>query len=1753
MLFMTNKRSSLPCSVLIALFTSAALLAGEVVHESCVNNISQPIFPTATTPDSMLLSIPPSAPTTVNRQRAPLAVTTTETLTFSDPPTEQEITNFRVFPERLTTLGVADNALENRAILAAMQEYLAAHQPTKTQVFDDFIKRYPTSAWNAALLTNLGLVYRRYGFFTKAITYWERVRDIARHHPQSRTDALIGLAYAELAQINAWLGRADELDQLFADAGNNVYYGVAKEKLSAAQQGRKTMLDEPGIAFKCGPYALERIRRTIKQDEDMHPLIAKFNTKQTGTNLTEVRDLSLAVGTPMIIVHGEINESMPTPAILHWKLNHFSALLEIKNNHALIQDNTLDAFGGREAWIPLEALKEEASGYCLILKQALHGSLRAVPDSEGQNIYGKGYTGPFTDVRGTSPCDTSSGGSGSCSKGMATYSFHSMLVSLNITDTPLFYAPPRGPQINFTVTYNEKEASQPVVFTYSNFGSRWSFNWIDYIIDDPANNATTQKLERSVAGGGGYQYSMTQGVSAPQRHDSSVLRKISANSYEMTYPDGSKSVYSHIEGFAYPRRVFLTRMVDVTNNGLDLIYQNASGGVRLTQIVDSLGQITTLSYDHTDPLKITAITDPFSRSATFGYGANNLLSSIRDAVGIISSFTYSSSDVVAQLTTPYGDTTFRRGTGPATDQAWLEATDPHGDTERLEFNPKPNGIANSIPKPPPDRDGLDYGGSTMSARNSFYWDKKAFRYHNGDYTKAVMYHWLHTTMGGGYASTGGYVDGRSRILECIKTPLEGFTWFHYPGQTAYSYDTNITLATPRDITRILDDGTIQNTHYTFTSNGQIASMIDPAGRTTEYIYAANGIDLLTERQRINATTTEQLVSATYNAQHLPLTITDAAGQTTNITYNNWGQPLTITNAKNEVTTLIYNGDGYLTTVRDPTLTDNTFAYDGYGRVRTATGSDGYAIVTDYDQLNRPLRITYPDNTFDQIVYYRLDPQWIRDRQGRWTYQVHDALRKLTATRDALGRQTIYKWCRCGHLEDIIDPMNRITSWDRDVQGRPITKTFPDGRKATYAYQSASGRLSTITDALGQITQFNYFIDNKISSVAYTSAARPTTGVSYLYDAVYGRLSSMSDSIGATGYSYHPIAAGTLGAGQLASIDGPLANDTVTFAYDQLGRQLSRSLGLGNTVGSTTQSVIYDALGRVSTSANELGSFSYAYEGATSRLKTLTMPGGLTTTINYFNNLKDFRLQNLTHARSGGGLIASHAYTYATSGAITSWALQTDSAGSSAFAFTNDDTDQLLLAERTGTVPTGAPKVSAFRYDTAGNRLTTQSDNVVQTHNYNNLNQLTQTTAGGVMRVEGSLDELATVTVNGVGAQVTNDKKFVANVPVVSGNNTLTILATDANGNVRNKQWQLTGITGVPASPTYDFNGNCLSDGTRTFEWDAKNQLKAITIGTTRSEFFYDGFGRRVRMLEKQGVTIVSDRRFVWVGTKIVQERDASNNLLKQFSGQGVVTATATLLYLRDHLGSIREIVDTSGNVRARYDYDVYGKRRKLSGDLDSDFGYTGHFEHVPSGMTLTLYRGYDSGTGRWISRDPIGENGGINLYGYVYNNPINDFDEYGLAGHLAVLFSLGVGTGCRLVASRAGQWALAGGGAAVVAASRFIVNFNAGPRVYSVYTSVQNGVTRYVGITNDVIRRGNEHVREAGRIIQEIPGLTNLTRAEARAVEQALITHYGKLKDSAGCLQNAINSVNPLRRDIHKQFIDKGIELLNKIGYESTK
>jgi RHS repeat-associated protein len=194
----------------------------------------------------------------------------------------------------------------------------------------------------------------------------------------------------------------------------------------------------------------------------------------------------------------------------------------------------------------------------------------------------------------------------------------------------------------------------------------------------------------------------------------------------------------------------------------------------------------------------------------------------------------------------------------------------------------------------------------------------------------------------------------------------------------------------------------------------------------------------------------------------------------------------------------------------------------------------------------------------------------------------------------------------------------------------------------------------------------------------------------------------------------------------------------------------------------------------------------------------------------------------------------------------------------------------------------------------------------------------------------------------------------------------------------------------------DANGNLTSDGTRTFEWDARNQLVAVTVGAHRSEFTYDGKHRRLRIVEKENSTIISDDRFVWDRDDIVERRDGASGLVTaRLYRDALQEDGAARLLTRDQVMSIREVTDASANPQSRYEYAPFGSVTKLAGTGPDFLGFTGMPKHEPSGLILMKRRAYDVGMARWLSKDPIGLQEGPNLYSYVANRPLTWFDPAG--------------------------------------------------------------------------------------------------------------------------------------------------------------
>ncbi|HLJ91396.1 MAG TPA: RHS repeat-associated core domain-containing protein [Candidatus Angelobacter sp.] len=1192
---------------------------------------------------------------------------------------------------------------------------------------------------------------------------------------------------------------------------------------------------------------------------------------------------------------------------------------------------------------------------------------------------------------------------------MPVFSFKKMSASLTVTDTPLSYSPPRGPKISFHLTYNQFDPNQPATFSSSNLGPGWTFNWLTYITEGPVTGQA--HVTRYVPGGGieehqGYVLESLNPFGGPngrilrfdpQLNNRSVMRAVTSPSaivpdtYQRTLGDGTIEFYENNAGGG--TNLYLNKVIDPQGNTVTINYAPASA--QILSITDAIGQQTTFSYElPSDGLKITRVTDPFGRSAVFTYDAQGRLASSTDTQGFTSTFAYlGNTAFISSMTTPYGVTSFasQEGDGFRT----LEATDPLGQKQRIEYQASLSSVPvteTSVPT------GLAVNNSNLNQFNSFFWDAKA-------YADAVNAGTAPGTPGSyAFAETSHWTIGEGGLLTSIpssqKKALESRVWTNYQGQSDPDRIGPDGTTLPNAIARILDDGSTQLNQYSYNDTGRATQIVDPIGRQTNYSYSADGIDLLQVTQR-NGANNDLLFSAAYDGQHLPLTVTDAAGQTTTTTYNSFGQPLTVTNPKGEATTLAYDPNGFLLSVIGAIQgSATTLTYDAAGRVRTVTDSEGYTVTNAYDNLDRLTKQTFPDATFRQIAYDRLSLGSVTDRLGRTTTYTNDADGHVTSIKDALGRITNFTWCKCGSLDSIQDANGNVTSFTRDSEGRITAKTYADNSKTSFVYENSTSRLKSRTDALGQVTTYQYNSDDNLASIAYTNAKNATPNMSFSYDSIYNRRVSITDGTGLTTFAYNPVN-GQIGAGRLVSVTGPLANSTIAYSYDQLGRVVGRSIN--GSVNPTA--VTFDPLGRIVSETNNLGTFSTSYLNQTSRPLSLTYPNGQSTLYQYFDNLGDQRLKEIQNLGSGGTILSQFDYSYDAEGQILSWGQQTNAANS--FALGYDLAGQLTSANLSG----ATPQTFAYVYDLAGNRTDETINAASSPVTVNNLNELVARTGANpfsfVYDANGNLtSEIGIGSGTGTGCKDKHDDKDRHHDRDHDGDRDRDERRHEAKDRDKDNQRESRKHDRDDDDSDHDCDDGkghkhqkqVVNSANFAFQWDAENRLVSIANAITNQQtlFTYDGLGRRVKIVEMTGTTVNATRQFVWDGLTIAEERDASGNVAKRFFAQGQINGSMPFFYTRDHLGSIREVADNTGALHTRYDYDPYGLRSVVSGTDVADFGFTGHLFHALSGLHLAPYRAYSSDDGKWLSRDPLGLSVTANSYTFVENDPIALIDPTGL-------------------------------------------------------------------------------------------------------------------------------------------------------------
>jgi RHS repeat-associated protein len=340
----------------------------------------------------------------------------------------------------------------------------------------------------------------------------------------------------------------------------------------------------------------------------------------------------------------------------------------------------------------------------------------------------------------------------------------------------------------------------------------------------------------------------------------------------------------------------------------------------------------------------------------------------------------------------------------------------------------------------------------------------------------------------------------------------------------------------------------------------------------------------------------------------------------------------------------------------------------------------------------------------------------------------------------------------------------------------------------------------------------------------------------------------------------------------------------------------------------------------------------------------------------------------------------------------------------------------------------------YTFDTIGNRTQTEAGGDqnganlrVAGYTNNSLNQITSRGVPGYVDVMG--DGLATngVTVNSSAAYQKNEyfreQLSAANTSAAVWDS-VTVAATG--------QTSVTGHIFVPQTPetcTYDPDGNLLSDGRFNYSWDGENRLTNMTSLSTAPSgsqlqlaFAYDYMGRRIQKIvytnysgtyvgeytnsfAYDGWNCLATLNYAGLLNSFMWGSDLSGSMQGAGGVAGLIevsyygAGTTNCFVALDGNGNVSALVNASNGVTvANYEYGPFGEVIRATGPMAklNPFRFSTKYCDDETDLVYYGYRYYNPSTGRWLSKDPIGEKGGKNLYAFLRNHPISSVDRLGL-------------------------------------------------------------------------------------------------------------------------------------------------------------
>jgi len=784
------------------------------------------------------------------------------------------------------------------------------------------------------------------------------------------------------------------------------------------------------------------------------------------------------------------------------------------------------------------------------------------------------------------------------------------------------------------------------------------------------------------------------------------------------------------------------------------------------------------------------------------------------------------------------------------------------------------------------------------------------------------------------------------------------------GRQTYFYDAQSRLIGQQDalgnLTQTFYDGqnhivqTVsplnETNQFIFDGNNNLVKRIDPLGFTNQFFYdSQNNLVRLVDPLG-NPTTFG------YSSQFSLTGQTNGAGDWVNYAFNTDGTMQSRTDAGGQ-TTYGYDSLGMLKSIAYPNnLGSVTNFNSAFGDVTNYTDARGFATAFKYNNRRQLTNSIAPTNVVVKVFLDAVgNPTITTDPRGNSASNSWSATRHLLATALPATAQGIAVvsniYDNRDYLVKTLDPYQQPTLFTNDAAGRMISVTDPVNRTTTFGFD-ADGRKISATNAAQEVTRQIWDARGKL--VQLTDGAGHVS--SHSFDAAGNQITLTNRNGKLWQFQFD-------GANRLTKTITPLnRSTTLTFNHQ----------GLVNYIldpASQPTSFYFDAKGRLTNRTDNVATTFYGFDANDN--PTSIVEGSKTNAWTYdaYNHVSSYR-------DTAGNLIQ---YRFDANGNVTNLIYP----GNRTVAYFYDSLNRVTnVTDWSGrktsvgydlnshvtsiTRPNGSYRT--ISYDSAGQatNIYEQMSNslpiAIFKHGWTNTGSMawefaaplphTATVATRTMTYD---DDNRLATVN--GSSVTSD---------LDGNLTYAPLTN-----------------GTFVTQTFDARNRLTSSGGVTNIYDAANNRIGQTVGTNTTTFVVNPNAKlpQVLMRIKNGVT----NYYIYGAGLLYQITETA-------------TKTNTLTYHYDYRGSTIALSADSGLVTDRIEYSAYGLTTYRGGTNDTPFLFNGRYGVMTdaNGLLYMRARYYNPYLCRFVSQDPSGFAGGLNMFAYANGNPISYLDPFGL-------------------------------------------------------------------------------------------------------------------------------------------------------------